>query len=133
MGWYMTTHNITMVNAGHQPPLQVMENGEIISPEAGSIPLGIMPDVVFEEYNINIEGSDLYLFTDGLTECWYQRDQQLGDEGVRDIIRKFSDIIPADRLPAIVRSATKWKREHTGYLYDDVTMMLISTGGKKVD
>ncbi|HEC28744.1 MAG TPA: GAF domain-containing protein [Gammaproteobacteria bacterium] len=125
------TNHITMVNAGHQPPLQVRKNGDIISPEAGSIPLGIMPDVVFEEYRLDNEGSDLYLFTDGLTECWVQRDQQLGDEGVREIIRKFSDINPADRLHAIVRSATKWKREHTGYLYDDVTMMLISATGEK--
>ena len=117
---------LIMVNAGHQPPLLYTANGEVIAQLTASHPLGILPDVKFEEYRLNLEGGDLYMFTDGLTECWFERDKQLGEAGVIDLIRKYSDITASDRLQSIVQSATRWKRENTGYLYDDVTMMLIS-------
>ncbi len=117
---------LTMVNAGHHPPLLRKANGEIEAYEIASPPLGILPDISFEEYPISIDSGDLYLFTDGLTECWLQRGQQLGVDGVIDMIMRFSDIKATDRLQAIVQSVTRWKREQTGYLFDDITMMLIS-------
>ena len=118
--------SLIMVNAGHQPPLLCMADGEVVSQEIASPPLGILPDTSFEEYNLNLNGGDLYIFTDGLSECWTQRGKQLGSEGVIEMINHFSDIKPVDRLPAIVQNVTRWKREQSGYLFDDITMILVS-------
>ena len=115
-----------MVNAGHQPPLLRNESGEISVLEEASPPLGILPEVSFNEYTVDLNNSDLYIFTDGLTECWVQREQQLGEEGVVEMINRFADIKASERLQDIVRSVTHWKRIYTEYLFDDVTMMLVS-------
>lgn len=117
---------LVMSNAGHQPPLLRTSNAEIFMQEIASPPLGILENVSYEDYQLQLDDGDLYIFTDGLTECWLQRDKQLGNDGVIDMINRFSDVAPADRLQAIVQSVTRWKREHTGYLFDDITMMLIS-------
>lgn len=119
-------HSLILVNAGHQRPLLRTPDGDVIAQELASPPLGILPDVEYTEYSLQLNGGDLYIFTDGLTECWYEWEQELGDAGVIDMIERFSDIAAADRLPAIVQRVTRWKREHTGYLFDDVTMLLIS-------
>lgn len=119
---------LVMVNAGHQPPLLRTHDAQVIAQEIASPPLGILPDVSYEEYQLQLDDGDLYIFTDGLTECWLQREKQLGDDGVIDMINRFSDITATDRLQAIVQNVTRWKREHTGYLFDDITMMLISGG-----
>lgn len=116
----------TLVNAGHQDPVFADLNGDMHDQKTGSIPLGIMPDAVFEEYQLELQGGDLYIFTDGLTECWFERQQQLGEEGVKAVIKQFSDAPLADRLQTIIEYITQWKREHTGYLYDDVTMLMIT-------
>lgn len=122
---------LIMVNAGHQPPLLRTRDAQVMAQEIASPPLGILPDVNYEEYQLQLDDGDLYIFTDGLTECWFQREKQLGDDGVIDMINRFSDISAVDRLHAIVQNVTRWKREHTGYLFDDITMMLIS--GTEID
>ncbi len=116
---------LVMVNAGHQPPLLRTCDGDVAAYEIASPPLGILPDVGYEEYQLKLDGGDLYIFTDGLTECWIERNRQLGDKGVVDMISRFSDVKAVDRLQEIVQTVTRWKREHTGYLFDDITMMLI--------
>jgi len=117
---------ITMVNAGHHSPLLMNQDGEFQTFDVATIPLGIMADIKFEVYEVNLNGGELYIFTDGLSECWVQRDKQLGLDGVQALIRKFIVTTPAKRLNAIVEYATQWKREQTGYLFDDVTMLLVS-------
>jgi len=118
---------VTVVNAGHHDPLFLDSNGDMHSQTNGSVPLGIVPEAEFNEYQIDLQGGDLYIFTDGLSECWFERDQQLGDEGVKQVIKQFAGITAEDRLQHIVEYITQWKREHTGYLYDDVTMLLIES------
>jgi len=122
--------SLLMVNAGHQPPLLRKNDGQVVAQEIASPPLGILPDVTYEEYQLQLGDGDLYIFTDGLTECWLQREKQLGDAGVINVINRFSDISATDRLHEIIDYVTRWKREHTGYLFDDITMMLISAGSK---
>ncbi len=121
---------LVMVNAGHQPPLLRKRGGQITAQEYAMPPLGVLPNIDYDEYELQLDDGDLYIFTDGLTECWFHREKQLGDEGVIDMINRFSDINAADRLHAIVQNVTRWKREHSGYLFDDVTMLLISGAWK---
>lgn len=117
---------LVMVNAGHQPPLLRTRDANVIAQVIASPPLGVLPDVSYEEYQLRLDGGDLYIFTDGLTECWVQRNKQLGEDGVIAMIDRFSDVSATDRLQQIMQAVTQWKRENTGYLFDDITMMLIS-------
>jgi len=57
------------VNCGHVPPLLVC-NGEVIRPEHGNLPVGLMPDATYESDKFQLHSGDrLVLVTDGVTEA----------------------------------------------------------------
>src|ERR1041385_245966 len=57
------------VNCGHVPPLLVC-NGEVIRPEHGNLPVGLMADATYESDRFQLHAGDrLVLVTDGVTEA----------------------------------------------------------------
>ncbi|MEJ2362804.1 MAG: SpoIIE family protein phosphatase [Gammaproteobacteria bacterium] len=117
---------IEMANAGHHPPLQMQAN-KIISYEQASPPLGILPEIDFEPYVLRLADGALYIFTDGLTECWTGHQQPLGDDGVKALIRKHATVPLPQRLNYIVEDATRWKMKTGGYINDDITLLVIDS------
>lgn len=115
---------LEMANAGHQPPLQMQAN-EIIALEQGSPPLAILPEMSFESYRVKLEDGAIYMFTDGLTECWTGNHKPLEEEGVKALIMKYTSVPLPDRLKTIVDDVTRWKMETGGYLHDDITLLVI--------
>ncbi|MBI1422122.1 MAG: SpoIIE family protein phosphatase [Gammaproteobacteria bacterium] len=115
---------IEMANAGHHPPLQMQANN-IIAYEQASPPLGVLPDIAFEPYVLRLKDGALYIFTDGLTECWTDHQQPLGNDGVKALIRKHATVPLTERLKVIVEDATQWKMKTGGYLNDDITLLVI--------
>ncbi len=116
---------VTLANAGHQPPLYVDKDLSISSLKTASPPVGILPDTTYEEYDVPLSKWAMYIFTDGLTEGWEKLQFPLGEDGVTRAITKFSSVPAASRLDEIVTNITAWKREVSGYLFDDITMLLI--------
>ncbi len=69
------THELTIANAGHMPPLMRHANGEVepLAKGVGGLPLGVLPDQTFEETVIPIRPGDTFVaFTDGITEAMNQ-------------------------------------------------------------
>ena len=65
-------HTTDYVNAGHLPPLRrdLDGNVEFIDIDEAGLPLGIIPDQVFEQVTIPIRAGDTWiLYTDGITEA----------------------------------------------------------------
>ncbi|MEX0676741.1 MAG: SpoIIE family protein phosphatase [Pirellulales bacterium] len=65
-------HEITVVNAGHMPPLLRHSQGivEPIGEEQAGLPLGVDPDFQYEQHTRSIAPGDfLALFTDGISEA----------------------------------------------------------------
>lgn len=66
------THEMTVANAGHMPPLLRHANGEVeqVAQEVGGLPLGVVPDQKFGESTISLAPGDTFVaFTDGITEA----------------------------------------------------------------
>jgi sigma-B regulation protein RsbU (phosphoserine phosphatase) len=66
------THSLTLVNAGHLPPLLRRADGAVeqVGAEACGLPLGVATDVPFVEETITIAPHELLvLYSDGLTEA----------------------------------------------------------------
>jgi serine phosphatase RsbU (regulator of sigma subunit)/pSer/pThr/pTyr-binding forkhead associated (FHA) protein len=65
-------HSLTLVNAGHLPPLLRSSQGEVttVARETASLPLGIMPELTYQSATIPIAPGDTVLaYTDGVTEA----------------------------------------------------------------
>jgi serine phosphatase RsbU (regulator of sigma subunit)/transcriptional regulator with GAF, ATPase, and Fis domain/anti-sigma regulatory factor (Ser/Thr protein kinase) len=65
-----TSRDVTLVSAGHLPPLVLTPRGEVTYLEEGrGLPLGIDPDAEYVPWRCRLEpGATLVLYTDGLVE-----------------------------------------------------------------
>jgi sigma-B regulation protein RsbU (phosphoserine phosphatase) len=64
------THVLTYVNAGHNPPYIVDEDGTITELNAGGPVVGILHPMHFDSQSVEMKpGSVLLLYTDGVTEA----------------------------------------------------------------
>jgi sigma-B regulation protein RsbU (phosphoserine phosphatase) len=79
------THRLTIVNAGHMPPILRKVSGEIVQlavNEAG-LPLGIMEDYPYESVEVQLEPGDiLVMYTDGINEAMNAQDEQWTTESM---------------------------------------------------
>ena len=74
------TNKMTIVNAGHMPPILRRGNGEIeqLAIEEAGLPLGILEDFEYESIEIDISPGDvIVLYTDGINEAMNADDEQL--------------------------------------------------------
>ena len=84
-----TSHEITIVNAGHMIPIHRRNDGSIeeIGEDNAGIPLGIMNDYDYEQFVMTLSpGESLTLYTDGINEAFDEQDEQYGDERLLDLV-----------------------------------------------
>ncbi len=78
------------VNCGHVPPLLVC-GGEVIRPSHGNLPVGLLPDAVYESDRYSLHGGDrLVLVTDGVTEAENAEGEFFDNERLEIAARKGS-------------------------------------------
>ena len=122
--------NITMANAGHEPPLLLDKDSKSFqSFEAEAPPLGIAPGINgpdgYPSQVINLSGGTLYIFTDGLTEATAFGGGMLGDDGARALILDHAQ----ETLDQQLHSITGAVRLPGQSLRDDLTMVIIDALG----
>jgi len=84
------THEITLVNAGHMPPLLRKIDGTVIEVDAETgLPIGVSADLTFGQHTFTLEpGESVTLFTDGISEAM-NRNRDL--YGVSRLRRRLSE------------------------------------------
>ena len=92
-------HEVTIVNAGHMPPL--LRRGttavEPIGEDQTGLPLGVDDEAVYDQYTLALEpGDSLTLYTDGITEAMNPLSDLYGQQRLWN--RLASDV---DRVGAI--------------------------------
>jgi serine phosphatase RsbU (regulator of sigma subunit) len=64
------TGEVAFCNAGHNPPLIVRRSGEVEELEGGGPVLGILRNIEYDEYRVNLDvGDTLVIYSDGVTEA----------------------------------------------------------------
>ncbi|MHA1572056.1 MAG: PP2C family protein-serine/threonine phosphatase, partial [Alphaproteobacteria bacterium] len=81
-----TTGHVRFANAGHEPPLVRLPDRSYRSFPADAPPLGILADIVIQTTLTNLERGELYIFSDGLTEFQYDNQEDLGVEGLKQLV-----------------------------------------------
>jgi len=88
-------HELTVVNAGHMPPLlRRAASGEVIEVGAdiSSPPLGIDPSISYQQATVSLEPGDLVMmYTDGISECPSPDGKRYGVERVHEIVAASGD------------------------------------------
>ena len=82
-------NELTLVNAGHMPPLLRQREGDVLEiggKEAG-LPLGVMEDYEYEAYQRQLEPADfLTIFTDGFSEAMDSNRDLFGMERLIEVV-----------------------------------------------
>ncbi|HET9909414.1 MAG TPA: GAF domain-containing protein [Anaerolineales bacterium] len=78
---------LTYVNAGHNPPLWVKQDGSIERLTRTAIALGVVTGDSVDQRTIKLEtGDNILLYTDGLTESFNAADEFFGEKRLLDAI-----------------------------------------------
>lgn len=86
--------NCTLASAGHPPPFLNTREIEL----AGALPLGIFPQLVYEETSLRLEvGDTLALFTDGLLEARSAGGELYGFERLHTLFARQPDAAQASQ------------------------------------
>lgn len=79
---------VQMVQAGHPHPLILRRDGGAEFLGAGGVPVGLLPDLDYEQFDAVMEPGDRLLFySDGFTECRLASGGMLENEGLLHLVR----------------------------------------------
>ncbi len=122
---------LTFANAGHQPPLLRRPDRSYETFPAAAPPLGILPSTRFADEVAELANGEFYVFTDGLTEYRYSNGEELGCDGLIQLLEMHAGVPPAARLRALLDDLVQ---EKGWEVRDDLTLLAIDdawirTGG----
>ncbi len=122
--YYRATRRLQFVNAGHNDPLLLDDQGRVQPLKDGTVMLGIiepLPMLAVGEVQVPPR-SLLFLYTDGLTEVFDGAGREFGEEGVLDTLRGHR-YLPLARLHDTLMEKIEAFGEGAGKFADDVTLV----------
>jgi phosphoserine phosphatase RsbU/P len=97
VGFYIGTGELLFSNAGHLPLLwrhaesgiwDWLEEGTPYAKDVAGLPLGLIKGTTYAQIGVEFgRGDTLLLYTDGITECRNEAGEELGHEGLMELVR----------------------------------------------
>jgi sigma-B regulation protein RsbU (phosphoserine phosphatase) len=118
------TRLMQYVNAGHNDPILLPDQGPAQRLTHGTVMLGIMEELpMMRVGEVQIEPhSLLLLYTDGLTEVFDAAGAEFGEEGVMSVIQ-LNRYLPLPKLHQELLHRIEEFSSHTSQFADDVTIL----------
>jgi serine phosphatase RsbU (regulator of sigma subunit) len=118
------SHEVTIVNAGHMPPLYRREDGGLEEPsrvESG-IPLGVVDGTQYQPSTVTLRpGESLTMYTDGIDEARNSQGKQFSIARMRELVQA------SDGSPRVIgESILDQVARHLAGLQQDDDMCLVS-------
>ena len=127
LGKYNTiTNDISWVNGGHQPAIIRDNNGNYEKFESNSPPLGVIYQKDKSAYKTHVKKLDnhrFYTFTDGLSESFNEKGEEIGIEGSIKIIENNFNQDLKKQLSNITKEVIKTAGNNK--LNDDLTLLSV--------
>lgn len=126
--YYKENKTLKFVNAGHNPPILIRNNGEEGDPielEEGGLILGAMPTMTpYTEETITLSAGDLVvLYTDGVTEALNpEGDEEYGEARLLECIKEHRKKRAREIQDAIITDVNGFSED---VQYDDITLIVM--------
>lgn len=121
--YHRATGQFEYVNAGHNPPMLIRENGELELLETGGLLLGVLK-LPYERGRVTLDPQDvLALFTDGVTEAMSPADEEYGEDRLEALLRRHRSA-DAQAILDAVRADIRAFTGDPDTLSDDLTMIM---------
>jgi phosphoserine phosphatase RsbU/P len=121
--WNDDNRTVQIANAGASQPL-FCRNGEVDFVHAEGFPLGMFPNVTYEEFSLSTQpGDSLIFFSDGITDAQNMDNEMFGDDRLKAVVKKYFQKPAAKIADAILAEVGKFQgeREH----FDDETVVVL--------
>lgn len=124
------TGRLTSLNAGHNSPLVIRQDGSIQRLEAGGLMIGMYPDdmlcrmLEYEDETIQLYSGDTVLFyTDGVTETVNIHDEMYDEERLEELAKQLRDADASEMCTEIYNATLEFQGE--AQRFDDLTLMVL--------
>ncbi|MBS1810621.1 MAG: SpoIIE family protein phosphatase [Acidobacteria bacterium] len=118
------THELTYVNAGHNPPLLVRASGQVEKLEVGGFPVGIMPFGTYEQATVSLRPGDVMIvYSDGVTESINEAGDEFGENPLIEVLKKNLTRTAAGVRDRIDEALTRFVGKAKSV--DDLTMVIV--------
>ena len=113
------------INAGHNPPVILRRDGSVEWLETSGAPVGMFPDLIYEERVVELEAGDLVMaYTDGVVEATNQSGEEWGVQGLLKAAIQGAQYSQnaGDLVDLIFHSMDTFSEEHQT---DDATLAIV--------
>lgn len=112
---------LSFSSAGHPDQLLITKNSVLSLERCGKL-IGVNNEEDYEMYSLPFEkGDKLLLFSDGLFEQFNEKEEELGEETLFRVVKKYRNKPIADFISLTVSEVKKWTGEEE--LSDDITVI----------
>lgn len=124
--WVPSTGHFHYINAGHNPPVMIDNQGTVKTLDATGLILGILPDQKYERVYFKLEpGTVIAIFTDGLEEAMNPDNEFFGQDRIIESLKQSKDKSPKEIVSTIHNKAIEFCSGRP--LHDDLTMIVIKS------
>lgn len=118
------TGALNYINAGHNPPVLLKENGDHELLTKGGPLVGMIEDITYiSGYTELQDGDMLAVLTDGVTEAMNEEEEEFGDDRFLEIVKRESHL---PLLGIMLKIFNALRRHCNGVPYnDDITLLFI--------
>ena len=121
--WNDENRTLQIANAGATQPI-ICRSGEVQTIKAEGFPLGLFPNVDYEEFSISTQpGDSIVFFSDGITDAQNDAEEMFGDERLKAVVKKNQQKPASKIADAILAEVGKFQhgKEH----FDDETVVVL--------
>jgi phosphoserine phosphatase RsbU/P len=112
LGFYLESGELLFSSAGHPPALwyqarekswELLQESTQFAVDIAGLPLGLIPGTNYCQTGVRLGAGDmLLLYTDGISEAMDSRGNQLGQQGLLELVRTLPAESPAEVCRALV-------------------------------
>ncbi|MDF1545353.1 MAG: SpoIIE family protein phosphatase [bacterium] len=117
-------HIFTFSNCGHNLPVLLRANGEIVYLEEGGQIMGVTTDVTYEERPLFIgPGDTIFMYTDGVSEVFDRHGEEYGLDRLIEVLKSTAKKSAAETLDEIYSRVRSFAAPD--HIFDDFTAIIM--------
>ena len=115
---------VRICQAGHPSPILVNNSSQANFIGTGGFPVGMIEKVSYDEDEFVLEtGNRLYLYSDGITECFNHKGVQFSEERLKELLVKWNHLPLHEVLKKLEDTINEWQIDSD--FDDDITLIAV--------